>query len=100
MSVKKTLLSLGALGVISAVAYLSLRKITPANKEKSEELIEAANNVKRAYTRLTENIETLKNELPNSQQTIDDLTELVSEYQFKIQNNLDNISKIQDKNKK
>lgn len=47
-----------------------------------------------------ENVEKLTNELPSSQQTIDEISTLVSEYQFKIQNNLDNISQIQAKNMK
>ncbi|EJE98249.1 hypothetical protein [Liquorilactobacillus mali] len=100
MSGKKTLVCLGAIGIVSAIAYLSRRKTVLPNNEKAKELYESANNVKKAYGKLTKNVEKLKNELPNSQQTIDEIASLVSEYQFKIQNNLDKISQIQEKNMK
>ncbi|KRN34219.1 hypothetical protein [Liquorilactobacillus mali] len=100
MSGKKALICLGAIGIVSTIAYLSRRKTVLPNNKKAKELYESANNVKRAYARLTENVENLKNELPNSQQTIDEIVSLLSEYQFKIQNNLDRISQIQEKNTK
>ena len=100
MSGKRLLISLGALGIISAIAYLSRKKTTLSGNEKAKELSESANNVKKAYIKLMENVEKLTNELPSSQQTIDEISTLVSEYQFKIQNNLDNISQIQAKNMK
>ncbi|MDN7144309.1 hypothetical protein QS460_00065 [Liquorilactobacillus mali] len=100
MSGKKALICLGAIGIVSTIAYLSRRKTVLPNNKKAKELYESANNVKRAYARLTENVENLKNELPNSQQTIDEIASLLSEYQFKIQNNLDRISQIQEKNTK
>ncbi|KRM90597.1 hypothetical protein [Liquorilactobacillus cacaonum] len=95
MTQKTALLSLTAVGIFSLVGYLSRNKIIESG-EKAKEVFASAKTVKNSYDNLLESIEKLKKELPNSQKRIEELSTIISEYQFKIKNNLDNITKFQE----